>query len=522
MDFQALTKLMDFQALTKLTEQYKNFSIAEQFQANPKREEDFSFQAGPLNVDLSRNHIDTDWIKAMLKLCTPLDVPKQIQDFFDGAMVNPTEKRSALHPALRLDPSAVDAMQTSPIKQSCLQTRAHIKHWCQVLEDGSYKGASNQSIDHIVHIGIGGSDLGPRMVTRALEAYYTHKLQIDFVANVDGHEIDAVLKKINPHRTLFIVVSKTFSTEETLLNATIAKQFLQTALETEDVSRHFIAVSNNIQASKAFGIPAAHCIAMDENIGGRYSLWSGVGLSIALAIGLENYQDFLHGAHLMDKHFQTAPLQENVPFLMALVHIWYLNGFAAPSRAILPYDSRLQFFPNFLQQLLMESLGKSVNKNGQKLSYPVGGIIFGDVGSNAQHAFMQLVHQSQDWVPVDFIIAQTPHHDFASSHASLMAHLKGQRQALVKGRSLDESKRELEERGLDSKDQEYLAAHLYIPGNKPSTTIMLETLDPMHLGALIALYEHQTFSLSVLWDINAFDQFGVELGKACRKAYSKA
>ncbi len=471
-----------------------------------------SISAAGLHLDYARNFIDADTLNALTMLAEEAGMPQAIHALLAGDKVNHTENRPALHTALRAKHPiiAADAVQAAFAQMEQLVRKIH---------SGEWRGYSNESITDVVNIGIGGSDLGPQMATHALKPFHTNHVRVHFVSNVDPSCLQDLLAHLNPARTLFIVASKSFTTLETLQNAKAARHWLQQfapgdATENNATARHFVAVSSAVKKAEAFGINADNILPMWDWVGGRYSLWSAIGLPIALAVGMENFHALRAGACAMDEHFSSAPLAQNMPALMGLLGFWYNHFWQASSHVVLPYEHYLRFFPDYLQQLDMESNGKCVNRAGQTLPYSSGPVIWGSVGTNGQHSFHQLLHQGTHFIPADFILSFSTHQqDCAEQHRHLLANGLAQSQALMCGKSLETVAIELREQGLSEEEVSFLAPHKVIPGNRPSNVISMEQLNPATLGALIALYEHKVYVQSVLWDINPFDQWGVELGK---------
>ncbi|MGB1906997.1 MAG: glucose-6-phosphate isomerase, partial [Spongiibacter sp.] len=433
---------------------------------------------------------------------------------FAGEEINCTEKRAVLHTALRNvsgNPVRVNGHDVMPEVRDVL---ARMGVFCNAVRSGEWRGHTGKAIRSVVNIGIGGSDLGPVMVTRALQAYQSPELSSYFISNIDGAHSKDILATLDPETTLFVVASKTFTTQETLTNARTARRWLLAALKDQSaVASHFVAVSSKPELAAEFGIDPQNVFGFWDWVGGRYSLWSAVGLPIALAVGMDNFTALLQGAHDMDEHFRTAPLQENMPVLMALLGIWYRNFFGANSYAILPYSQRLDRLPAFLQQLDMESNGKSVQRDGRPCDYATGPIIWGEPGTNGQHAFYQLLHQSQELIPCDFLVAARADDLDPEHHNILLANVIAQSEALMTGKSDEQLRAELQSAGIEGAEQERLFAHKSFPGNRPSNTLVYASLTPGVLGSLIALYEHKVFCQGHIWNINSFDQWGVELGK---------
>ncbi len=484
------------------------------FDQEPGRFERFSLEAGPLFLDYSRNRVTTRTLSLLLDWARESDLESWVARLFAGEAVNQTERRPALHMALRNRSNRPIEVAGSDVMPLVHAELARMRSFSAAVRDGGWTGHSGAPVTDVVAIGIGGSSLGPRLVVEALAPYAEPRLRIHFVANVDGAEIDSTLAGLDPARTLFVVISKTFTTAETLANARTARAwYLDKGGDPQALGRHFVAISTNAAKVAEFGLDPEKSFAMWDWVGGRYSLWSAVGLPIAIAVGFDRFAELLDGAHEMDEHFRSAPPAANMPVLLGLIGAWYGGFFGAASHAILPYDRRLAQLPAFLQQLDMESNGKRVTREGEPVDYTTGPIVWGGVGTDGQHAFFQLLHQGTRLVPADFIAAIEPHHGLAEHHRMLLANCLAQGEALMRGRTLAEAGAELAAAGAAPEEQQRLAPHMVCPGNQPSNTILMRRLDPRSLGALLALYEHKVFVQAVLWRINPFDQYGVELGK---------
>jgi len=504
-------------ALLKQFDRVKEHTLLGLFQDQEHRAETLSITHEGITLDFSKNHITDETLNALCHFAREQNLSSAIQDLFNGEQINNTEQRPALHTALR-EPSK--ASETSKLVQAALNK---MSDFVKKVHQGQCQGFSGQVIDNIVNIGIGGSDLGPRMVAQALSAYHVSSVKVHFVANIDGADLEDTVAQLNPDTTLFIVASKSFTTLETLNNALSARQWVLNAGCTEDdLHKHFIAISSNISAASEFGIAEDNIFPMWDWVGGRYSLWSAIGMPIALAIGMKSFRELLDGAHKMDKHFAETPLKDNMPVIAALLSYWYSHYWGATSHAVLPYAQRLGRLPAYLQQLDMESLGKSVKKDGTPTYSSTGLVIWGTEGTNGQHSFHQLLHQGTQLIPVDFIAVKKPMSSYDNQHQHLLACCISQSQALLQGKTLAQAEAELHEQGLNAAEVKALAPHKVIKGNKPSNMLLLEELSPHHLGALIAFYEHKVFASSVLMGINAFDQWGVELGKQLGKPIYKA
>jgi glucose-6-phosphate isomerase len=463
-------------------------------------------------VDYSKNHIDKDIQAALLGLAKEAGLEDARKAYFSGETINQTEGRAVLHTALRAKENADIRVDGENVVPAIYAVRSKISAFANAVIAGERKSSTGQAFTDVVNIGIGGSDLGPAMVTEAL-AYYKNHLNVHFMSNVDGDHVLEVLKKLTPATTLFVVVSKTFTTQETLSNATTAKQWLVDALGAAAVGDHFVAVSTNLAAIDAFGIQSKNVFPMNDWVGGRFSLWSAVGLSVALAVGPDNFEALLDGANDMDEHFATTPFEENIPVMLALLTVWYNNFLGAQSEAVIPYTQYLNWLPAYLQQGIMESNGKSVDRNGNVVSYQTGNIIWGEPGTNSQHAFFQLMHQGTKLIPAHFIGFVDALHGNKDHHDKLMANFFAQTEALMSGKTEAQVREELSAKGLSGDALEKLVPFKIFTGNKPTTTLLIDKLTPKTLGALVAMYEHKIFVEGVVWNIFSYDQWGVELGK---------
>lgn len=488
-------------------------SLKDLFAEDPERFEKFSLQLGDILLDYSKNRI-TDETKALLiQLARECKLDEAIKAMFSGEAINETEGRQVLHTALRNKsgkPVLVDGKDVIPEVQAVL---SQMKSFCQQIHSGEWKGYTGKSITDVVNIGIGGSDLGPVMVTEALKAYKT-SINAHFVSNVDGTHIAETLKGLNPETTLFLIASKTFTTQETMANAHSAKKwFLDAGAVESDVAKHFAALSTNAKSVAEFGIDTANMFAFWDWVGGRYSLWSAIGLSIALSIGYDNFEELLIGAYEADVHFQEAELEENLPVIMGLLGIWYNNFFESESHAILPYDQYMHRFAAYFQQGDMESNGKYVDRNGDRVDYETGPIIWGEPGTNGQHAFYQLIHQGTKLIPCDFIAPAVSHNPLGKHHQLLMSNFFAQTEALMNGKTEEEVVAEFKSAGKSEEEIDRLKAFKVFEGNRPSNSFLIKKITPKSLGSLIALYEHKIFVQGIIWNIFSFDQWGVELGK---------
>jgi len=504
------SKLQDkpvWQALQKQQSRLSQQRISDLFTHNPQRLEQFSLEAAGLYFDFSKHLLDQDTLNLLLSLAEEAGMQDAIKAMFAGELVNNTEQRQALHVALRSPLKQTDA------EQAVHTTLARIEQLVDRVQSGQWTGHGGKAIRDVVNIGIGGSDLGPAMVYEALSPYHAQGIRCHFISNVDPVHLQQTLSRLNPETCLFVIASKTFTTLETLQNAEAAKRWLLQSASAKDLAKHFVAVSASVEKAAEFGIDPANIFPIWDWVGGRFSLWSAIGLPIALGTSMKHFGDLLVGAHAMDEHFRTAQAPANMPLIMALLNIWYLNFFHAESQVILPYAQNLHLLPAYLQQLDMESLGKSVHRDGSPQETTTGALLWGSAGSNGQHSFHQLLHQGTHLVPADFIACLESPTGEPEQHQHLLANCFAQSQALMTGKSLAQVRQELSEQGLAQSEIDRLAPHKVIPGNKPSSTILIQELNPVSLGALIAAYEHKIYAQSVILDINAFDQWGVELGK---------
>ena len=472
----------------------------------------FSLGWNDFNIDISKNRIDNTTLNLLLDLAKECGLEDAISKQFQGNIINETEKRAVLHTAIRTDGNEkinVDGLNVVP---SILETRSKIKSFTNDVISGNLKGDTGKPFTDVVNIGIGGSDLGPVMVVEALK-HYSSRLKPHFVSNVDGDHVLEIIKDLNPETTLFIIVSKTFTTQETISNANTIRDWLVSKLNVSAVSKHFAAVSTNLTEIKKFGINQKMVFSMNDWVGGRFSLWSSVGLSISLAVGYENFSKLLSGANKMDEHFQNTEFKNNIPVVLALLSIWYNNFFKCETEAVIPYTQYLSRLPAYLQQAIMESNGKSIDRNGNPVEYQTGNIIWGDTGTNSQHAFFQLIHQGTKLIPCDFIGFKNPLFKENTQHNKLMSNFFAQTEALMMGKSEKTVVEELKKAGLNANEINSLKAFKIFNGNRPTNTLLIDQLSPESLGSLIAMYEHKIFVQGVIWNIYSYDQWGVELGK---------
>lgn len=492
--------------------------MKDMFAADPGRFSKFSLQVENILVDFSKNIINEQTISILLALAKECQLEDAIVKMFSGDKINRLEDRAVLHIALRNQSNSPVLVNGQDVMPAVNQVLSQIKVFSEKIISGEWKGYTGKPIKHIVNIGIGGSDLGPYMVTEALRPYQKPHLVAHFVSNIDGAHIAETLKKIDPETTLFLIASKTFTTQETMINAETAKRwFLEHAKAESEVAKHFVAISTNLEAVKAFGIAEENMFVFWDWVGGRYSLWSSIGLSIACVLGFDVFTELLEGAHAMDKHFRHTSLDKNIPVILALIGIWYVNFFEAQSEAIFPYNQYLHRFAAYFQQGNMESNGKSVDRDGNLVSYQTGPIIWGEPGTNGQHAFYQLIHQGTPLIPCDFLAPALTHNPIGEHHTILLSNFFAQTEALMNGKTCGEAKAELKAEGLKEAEIEMLAPFKVFTGNKPTNSILFKKLDPRTLGSLIAMYEHKIFVQGVIWNIFSFDQWGVELGKQLAK-----
>lgn len=513
-----LTKSKAWKALAAHHRKMARRHMREMFAKDPKRFEKFSMKACGIFVDYSKNRISRKTMRLLFDLARQADVEGWREKMFSGEKINFTENRAVLHVALRNRlnrPIEVDGKDVTPNIRAVL---GQMKEFSESVRNGDWKGYTGKPVRDVVNIGIGGSDLGPVMVTEALKPYTLHGLNVHFVSNVDGTHLAETLKLCDPETTLFIIASKTFTTQETLTNAFSARRwFLASASDETAVARHFVAPSTNTVEVGKFGIDPKNMFAFWDWVGGRYSLWSAIGLSIAVAVGFENFIELLTGAFEMDEHFRSAPLEQNLPVILALLGVWYNNFFDAETHTVLPYDQYLHRFPAYLQQGDMESNGKYIDREGREVDYATGSVIWGEPGTNGQHAFYQLIHQGTRLIPADFLAPIETHNPLGEHHAILLSNFFAQTEALMRGKTAKEAREELKAAGLSRAEIKALLPHKVFPGNRPTNSLLFKKLTPRVLGSLIALYEHKIFVQGIIWNINSFDQWGVELGKQLAK-----
>ena len=502
-----------FARLKQIRSQLKNLSISDLFTLNPKRFEEFSTSIDDMILDYSKLHMNKDVLNTLFKLARVCDVEEKRDAMYRGDKINITENRAVLHIALRNKLDNPIYVDDRDIMQDVHDGLEKMQEFANGIRDGKILSSSNESFTDIVNIGIGGSHLGPAMVTQALKPFHDGP-NVHFVSNIDSSHITDVLADLNPKRTLILIASKTFTTIETMTNAKTALTWMKDAVGEQNVSEHFAAISTALEKTKDFGIKDNRVFGYWDWVGGRYSIWSSIGLGVMIAIGTKNFAEFLDGAYEMDQHFKNAPLEENMPVLLGLIGIWHINICEYPTRAILPYDQRLSSFPSYIQQLDMESNGKSISSSGEMLYEKTGAIVWGDAGTNSQHSFFQLLHQGSQIVPCEFMLGVNKSESNMKEHNDLLiANCLAQSQALMAGRRVDEVIRVLEKRGVSHEESIRLAPHRQFNGNRPSSTLLYKKLDPKTLGKIIALYEHRVFVEGIIWGVDSFDQWGVELGK---------
>ncbi|MDK4624603.1 glucose-6-phosphate isomerase [Kingella kingae] len=511
------TQLPAWKALEQDFANTQNSHMRDLFEQDPERAQRYWLQVGGISVDYSKNRINDQILADLIELAKQAGLPERMKQMFGGEKINQTENRAVLHIALRNRSNRkieVDGEDVMPKVNAVLRKMGDFTH---AVRSGEWLGYTNQVITDVVNIGIGGSDLGPLMMCTALKSFGHPRLKMHFVSNVDGAQMRDVLEQVHPETTLFIIASKTFTTQETLTNAHTAREwFLQEASE-QDIAKHFVALSTNTKAVAEFGIDTDHMFEFWDWVGGRYSLWSAIGLPIMLYLGEQNFIELLEGAHLMDEHFINTPLEQNLPALMGLLGVWYINFYGAGSHVIAPYNQHLHRLPKYIQQLDMESNGKQVQMNGTAVPTDTGPIIWGETGINGQHAFFQLLHQGTHVTPIDLIASLEKRSNLPGHHEILLSNVFAQAEAFMRGKTPDEARAELQAQGLPADKIEALVSHKTFSGNRPTNMILLDKLTPRNMGSLIAMYEHKVFVQGVIWGINSFDQWGVELGKQLAK-----
>jgi glucose-6-phosphate isomerase len=513
-----LTQSTNWEQLQSLAKQHQQTHLRDLFAADQERFGKYSLSVQNILFDYSKNCLTDEVMDALFGLAQDMDLQGAIERMYRGAKINTTEDRSVLHTALRNRSNTPVFVDDVNVMEQINDELANMRRFVDKVRSGEWLGYSGKRITDVVNIGIGGSNLGPKMVSEALSAYAGNNIRVHFISNVDGVEVAEVLRPLNPEQVLFVVASKTFTTSETMTNAQTARNWLMaSAFDERAVKNHFVAVSTNAEAVAEFGIDTDHMFTMWDWVGGRYSLWSAIGLPIALYLGFDQFEELLTGAHDMDRHFRDQPLAQNAPVILALIGIWNSLLHGAQSQVILPYDQPLKSFTSYIQQADMESNGKHVDQAGNRVSYQTAPVVWGQLGIDGQHAFYQLLHQGDVIVPADFIGSVESSTPVRGHHENLMANFFAQTEALMNGISEDQVRQQLEQQGLDQQQVETLLPHKVHEGNRPSNTILLDRIDPRTLGALIAMYEHKIFSQGVIWDICSFDQWGVELGKTLAK-----
>lgn len=509
-----LTELSVWSELKQHYAEIRHQHMRDMFEEDQQRFDRFSLQINDILYDYSKNHVTSETIGLLLKLAEQAQLGRWIERLFSGDLINNTERRAVLHTALRAGAEEKIVLDGVNVVSDINHERLRVNRLGEAIRSREWRGVNNQPITDVVNIGIGGSHLGPLMVTEALRPYTLHDLNVHFVSNVDENHINDTLEYLNPETTFFIISSKTFTTQDTMVNAETARQwYIHKVGSDAQIQRHFAAVTSNARLAQEFGVAEENIFKIWDWVGGRYSLWSAIGLAIVVAIGSKQFDQLLEGARDVDVHFRETPLERNIPVIMAMLGIWYNNFFDAQSMAILPYDQHLHCFPGYLQQADMESNGKCVDRNGKAVDYSTGPVLFGEIGIAAQHAFFQLLHQGTKLVPADILAPIYTVRCIQRHHRALMSNVFAQTKALMRGKTADEARQEMLEKGMAAEEIERLLPYRVFPGNRPTSTLLFNTLDPKTLGSLIALYEHKIFVQGVIWNINSFDQWGVELGK---------
>jgi len=509
------TKAEMWKSLSEDKQRLNNTKIVDLFDQDSNRFDRYSIKFNEILFDYSKNLIDETTLSHLIELAHQIGLKDKIEEMFDGDIINFTEKRAVLHTALRYQGQEPIIVDNENISEKINAVKAKMKQFSEDLRNGNWYGYTDKKITDVVNIGIGGSDLGPAMVCNALKYYADKKINIHFISNVDGNDFAEVTRNLNPESTLFIIASKTFTTLETMTNATSAKDWFLSSSDADydDIKKHFVALSTNKKACSEFGIPEENMFEFWDWVGGRYSLWSAIGLSIAVYIGYDNFEKLLQGGYYADCHFRQTSLDKNIPVILALLGVWYNNFMGYTNHAVIPYDQYLSRFTEFLQQLDMESNGKYIDRDGSEVNYATGSSVWGTAGTNSQHSFFQLIHQGTQVIPIDFLVAAKPLNTISDHHKKLLANCFAQSEALMKGKSKEEVLSELKKQGLSEEKINELLPHKVFKGNIPSNTFVYKKLTPEVLGTLIAIYEHKVFVEGIIWNINSFDQWGVELGK---------
>ena len=508
-----VNKTSAWKKLTSYYRWHKNDEMKDLFAKDKDRASKYTLNLENLYFDYSKNRIDEKSMRYLLDLAKEVGLKEKIEAMFSGEKINITENRAVLHVALRNRQNTPIYVDNKDVMPEINEVLAKVKKFTDAVRFGEFKGATGKKLTNIVNIGIGGSDLGPYMATTALKEYWAKDMNCYFISNIDGSACEDVLSSVDPETTLFVVVSKTFTTIETLTNARTCRKWLIDALGEHAVAKHFIAVSTNATEVSKFGINTDNMFGFWNFVGGRYSMWSAVGISIALMVGMENFEKMLEGANAMDLHFRNTEFEKNIPVIMALLGVWYNNFFGFKDYGVIPYDQDLRFLPKYLQQLDMESNGKSVDIDNRFVKYSTGPVIFGGAGTDVQHSFFQLLHQGTNIVPLDFIVPAISHNEIGEHHEILVANALAQCEALMRGKTVEEAAEELAKSGKTAEEVKYLKKYKSFPGNRPTNTIVVKKVDPYTLGMLVAMYEHKVFVQGVIWNIDSFDQMGVELGK---------
>ena len=508
-----VNKTSAWKKLTSYYRWHKNDEMKDLFAKDKDRASKYTLNLENLYFDYSKNRIDEKSMRYLLDLAKEVNLKEKIEAMFSGEKINITENRAVLHVALRNRQNTPIYVDNKDVMPEINEVLAKVKKFTDAVRFGEFKGATGKKLTNIVNIGIGGSDLGPYMATTALKEYWAKDMNCYFISNIDGSACEDVLSSVDPETTLFVVVSKTFTTIETLTNARTCRKWLIDALGEHAVAKHFIAVSTNATEVSKFGINTDNMFGFWNFVGGRYSMWSAVGISIALMVGMENFEKMLEGANAMDLHFRNTEFEKNIPVIMALLGVWYNNFFGFKDYGVIPYDQDLRFLPKYLQQLDMESNGKSVDIDNRFVKYSTGPIIFGGAGTDVQHSFFQLLHQGTNIVPLDFIVPAISHNEIGEHHEILVANALAQGEAMMRGKTVEEAAEELAKSGKTAEEVKYLKKYKSFPGNRPTNTIVVKKVDPYTLGMLVAMYEHKVFVQGVIWNIDSFDQMGVELGK---------
>ncbi len=508
-----INKSRAWKRLEKHAKKMRNVEMRDMFAKDPNRAKKYTLTLGNMTLDFSKNRIDEKTMAYLLGLAKEAKVMKKIEQMFKGEKINVTENRAVLHIALRNQKNTPIYVDGKDVMPEITKVLAKIKDFSEAVRLGKFRGHTGKKLINIVNIGIGGSDLGPKMAVEALRKYWGKNIKCYFISNIDGTACAEVLNKLDPETTLFIVCSKTFTTIETLTNAKTCRKWLVDALGEPAVAKHFVAVSTNAEDVRKFGINTENMFEFWDFVGGRYSMWSAIGLIIAIAVGYDNFEKMLAGAYEMDKHFRKSEPDKNIPIILALLSVWYNNFFGIRNHVVVPYDQYLTYLPAYLQQLVMESNGKFVDLDNKLVKYQTSPVVFGGAGTDVQHSFFQMMHQGTSFVPCDFIVPAISHNEIGEHHEILLANVLAQSEALMRGKTIKEAAEELKEAGKSKEEIAFLKRYKSFKGNRPSNTIVFKKMDPYTLGMLVAMYEHKTFVEGIIWNIDSFDQMGVELGK---------